>query len=416
MKTTYFPCVRGAMGDWTYYVTVMGVSDLVRHVRFAEQVSPNQDLDSMIQREVTDRAKVIAQYLQTNDQRFFGSLIVAAYDGQPRFLPITFGEPFLSNEGRVGVLQFDGTEQYYALDGQHRLAAFQIELEREPARYKDDEISMIVICHPKDKEGLTRARRLFTTVNRYAKKTSPATHTAMSEDDGVAIVTRRLIREHPLFKLRIKVMVTGRDGKQKLATSNAMSVTSAADRPYLMAIETFRKCNKDLLPSHLVAEFKKEQQIPGFDSLEDAFTSLSGLWDKMIKAVDPWKELLDPQNSLENYRTKAGGHVLVRPVGITAFVGAMSTAPRNLTNKHIKTVVDKFQDLNDAPWKGVLWNPATKKMTVTVEAEKLARRLWKHLLGLGEDKTKLTQDWRAMVEPGSVATHLKLPDPPKKTA
>jgi DNA-sulfur modification-associated len=258
----------------------------------------------MIQREVTDRAKVIAEYLQTNDQRFFGSLIVAAYDGQPRFLTITFGEPCLSNEGRVGVLQFDGTEQYYALDGQHRLAAFQIELEREPARYKDDEISMILICHPKDKEGLTRARRLFTTVNRYAKKTSPATHTAMSEDDGVAIVNR----------------------------------------------------------------------------------------------------------------TKAGGHILVRPVGITAFVGAMSTAPRNLTNKHIKMVVDKFQDLNDAPWKGVLWNPATKKMTVTVEAEKLARRLWKHLLGLGEDKTKLTQDWRAMVEPGSVATHLKLPDPPKKTA
>jgi DNA sulfur modification protein DndB len=82
------------MGDWTYYVTVMGVNDLVRHVHFAEQVSPNQDLDSMIQREVTDRAKVIAEYLQTNDQRFFGSLIVAAYDGQPRYLPITFGEPF----------------------------------------------------------------------------------------------------------------------------------------------------------------------------------------------------------------------------------------------------------------------------------------------------------------------------------
>jgi DNA sulfur modification protein DndB len=337
------------MGDWTYYVTVMGVNDLVRHVHFAEQVSPNQDLDSMIQREVTDRAKVIAEYLQTNDQRFFGSLIVAAYDGQPRYLPITFGEPFLSNEGRVGVLQFDGTEQYYALDGQHRLAAFQIELARDPQRYKDDQVSMIVICHPKDKEGLTRARRLFTTVNRYAKKTSPATHTAMSEDDGVAIVTRRLIREHGLFKQQIKVMVTGRDGKHKLATGNAMSVTSATDRPYLMAIETFRKCNKDLLPAHLVAEFKKEQQIPSFESLEDAFSALSGSWDKMIKAVDPWKELLRPEASLENYRTKAGGHTLVRPVGITAFVGAMSTAPGNITIKHIKNVVDAFHDLNEAP-------------------------------------------------------------------
>jgi DNA sulfur modification protein DndB len=85
MKTTYFPCVRGTMGDWTYYVTVMGVAELVRYVRFAEEVSPNPDLDSMIQREVSDRAKEIANYLRTNSQRFFGSLIVAAYDGHPNF-------------------------------------------------------------------------------------------------------------------------------------------------------------------------------------------------------------------------------------------------------------------------------------------------------------------------------------------
>jgi len=366
----------------------------------------------MIQREVSNRAMVIAQYLQTNDQRFFGSLIVAAYDGQPRFLPIAFGEPLLINEGRVGVLQFDGTEQYYALDGQHRLAAFQLELEREPARYKDDQISMIVICHTKDKEGLTRARRLFTTVNRYAKKTSPATHTAMSEDDGVAIVTRRLIREHELFKQRIKVMVIGRDGKHKIASGNAMSV---ADRQYLMAIETFRKCNKDLLPSHLREEFAKEQQIPRFDSLEEAFSSLSAMWDKMIKAVDPWTELLGPQTSVANYRTAAGGHILVRPIGITAFVGAIATAPSSMTIKHIRTVVTKFQDLSNAPWNGVLWNSSINKMTVTVEAEKLARRLWKYLLGLDEDKNQLTRDWRAMVTPGNTNSGLRLPEPVKRT-
>ena len=43
MKTTYFPCVRGTMGDWTYYTTVMAVKDLVQYVRFAEQLSPNKD-------------------------------------------------------------------------------------------------------------------------------------------------------------------------------------------------------------------------------------------------------------------------------------------------------------------------------------------------------------------------------------
>ena len=378
MKTTYFPCVRGTMGDWTYYTTVMAVKDLVQYVRFAEQLSPNKDLDSMLQRELTTRAKEIAHYLGSNEQRFFGSLIIAALDGKPRFRPITLGETILDDDGRVGVLQFDGTEQYYALDGQHRLAA--------PVR-----------------AGFSQR------VNRYAKKTSPATHTAMSEDDGVALVTRRLIREHPLFSRRIKVMIV-KNGKQTIASGNAMS---PADRAYLMAIESFRKCNTDLLPKHLAVEFRKEQQIPSFDSLEEAYASISDSWDKMIKAVDPWKELLKPEATVENYRIPAGGHILVRPIGITAFVGAISAAPPTLTIKHIKGVVSKFYDVSEAPWNGVLWNSTTRKMNVTVAAEKLARRLWRYLLGLDEDKAKLTHDWRAMVEPGNDATTIKLPTPPK---
>src|SRR5581483_4036289 len=119
MKSTYFPCVMGTIGDWTYYVAVMGVAELVQYVAFAEEICPNQDLDRMIQREVTNRSREIAEYLRTNEQRFFGSLIIAAYDGKPRFLPIGFqNAPLLTPvEGSVGVLQFDGTEQYYALDG-----------------------------------------------------------------------------------------------------------------------------------------------------------------------------------------------------------------------------------------------------------------------------------------------------------
>jgi DNA sulfur modification protein DndB len=414
MKTTYFPCVRGTMGDWTYYVTVMGVADLVQYVHFAEEVSPNQGLDTMIQREVSDRAKVIADYLRTNEQRFFGSLIVAAYDGKPRFRQIKLGDTSLLDqiEDRVGVLQFDGTEQYYALDGQHRLAAYIIEQKRDPERYRSDQVSMIVICHDKDKIGLTRARRLFTTVNRYAKKTSPATHTAMSEDNGVAIVTRRLIREHPLFKKRIKVMVIGSNGKPKIAAGNAMS---AADRNYLMAIESFRKCNQHLLPDDLASEFSHDQQIPSFDSLESAFTKISSVWDKMIEAVEPWKALLDPDATVEKLRTPEGGHILVRPIGITAFVGAVGSAPKTSV-QHLRVVVSKFHDLDSPPWRGVLWNSATKRMANTVSAEKLARRLWRYLLGLDEDKDVLEADWRAHINPGGEGPRLRLPTPPPRSS
>lgn len=410
MKSTLFPSIKGTIGDWIYYATVMGAADIVQYVRFAEEVCPNPDLDRMIQREVSNRSKDIAEYLRTQDQRFFGSLIVAAYDGQPRFLPIQFGDAPLMNalEGRVGVLQFDGTEQYYALDGQHRLAALRTVLANDPARYQADQVSVIVICHTKDEIGMARARRLFTTVNRYAKKTSPATHTAMSEDDGIAIVTRRLIRTHPLFQQRIKILVVDRMGKAKLATGNAMSV---ADQNYLMAIETFRKCNHYLLPKDLEDEFSHEQQIPRFESLEAAFDKISNRWNRIIDAVEPWKALLAPDKTVGHLRTKGGGHILARPIGITAFVRAFASVPEAKPIEEIRIIVERFSALDSAPWAGVLWNSSTRKMSVTVDAEKLASRLWRYILGLDENKAVLEADWKAFIDPRGERDDLHLPDP-----
>ena len=288
------------------------------------------------------------------------------------------------------------------------LAAFRSEINRDPERYKDDQVSIIVICHTKDAVGMTRARRLFTTVNRYAKKTSPATHTAMSEDDGVAVTTRRLVRIHPFFKLRVKVLVTGRDGKVKIASGNAMS---ASEEKYLMAIETFRKCNKKLMPADLEKEFSKEQQLPKFESLETAFEKISNRWNTIIEGVEAWKALENSACPVTNFRTSAGGHVLARPIGITAFVGAYSTAADTLSSEDIKRVVGQFSEISSAPWKGVLWNAAKGKMIVTVEAEKLAFRLWRYLLGLNENKENLEHDWKAAIDPLHELTDLRLPIP-----
>jgi hypothetical protein len=56
MKTTHYASVKGTIGDWTYYATVMRVSDIVLYIQFAEEVCPNKDLDMMIQREVSARS------------------------------------------------------------------------------------------------------------------------------------------------------------------------------------------------------------------------------------------------------------------------------------------------------------------------------------------------------------------------
>lgn len=412
MKTTHFPSVEGTIGDWTYYVTVMKFADAVTYVKFAEQVCPSTDLDKMIQRRLSDRSKDIAQYLQANQQRFFGSLIVAAYDGKPKFLPISLSDSVLLSEmeGKIGVLRFDGSEQYYALDGQHRLAAMKLEVEREPARYANDQISMIVICHSKDDPGMARARRLFSTVNRYAKKTSSSINDVMDEDNGVAIVTRRLIRTHPLFSQRIKILTKGKGGKQELAEGNAMLT---GDSAYLMGIGSFRKCNEMLLPERFKVEFAVQQQMPEYENLETAFAEISARWDSLINLVAPWTALLATEADVTPYRTAIGGHVLVRPIGITSFIRACATVPPDYPLEKVRLAVETYSDLAAAPWKGVFWNAAHNKMaTNTRQAEALASRLWRYFFGLEEQKESLESDWRAIVDPQNEQLGMQLPPIP----
>ncbi len=99
-----FPCIRGNIGDWTFYMTIMRMAELVNYVKFADQLFPRTDLDQIMQRELTKRSSAIADYLLNNDQRFMGSLIVAAVGGQPKFVPISFADEsaYSFAEGKFG--------------------------------------------------------------------------------------------------------------------------------------------------------------------------------------------------------------------------------------------------------------------------------------------------------------------------
>jgi DNA sulfur modification protein DndB len=42
----YVPALRGHLGDWEYYVTIMKLTDVANRVQFAEQLHPNKELAS----------------------------------------------------------------------------------------------------------------------------------------------------------------------------------------------------------------------------------------------------------------------------------------------------------------------------------------------------------------------------------
>ncbi len=217
----FYPAIKAYMGDWIYFIVKMRMREVATEVQFGSQVHNDFTLDEAIQRTLNEsRVKQeLVAYLTGSDDRFFASLVVAAIGGSPKFFPVSITDDpsfkmiATTMEDSFGVLRFDGDQNYYALDGQHRLKAIKslihpdIEAgdQNPPKNFANEEISVLMVVRPseaRDDDWLISYRRLFSNLNRYAKPTDKDTNIIMDEDDAFAILTRRLISDHYFFQAR----------------------------------------------------------------------------------------------------------------------------------------------------------------------------------------------------------------------
>lgn len=200
------PALRAKMGDWIYYVTIMNFNEIAKRLSMADEIHTSEGLKTLIQREVKDRTKGIVEYLKSQDQRFFNSLIVGLYGGNPKYQEIIL-EKYNDIEEKemiylnktFGILRLDGTEKLFAIDGQHRTKAIKDSLKEKPT-LGDEENTIIFVAHKNDHDGMIRTRRLFSTLNRYAKPVSKSEIIAIDEEDNCAIITRNLVEDFELLK------------------------------------------------------------------------------------------------------------------------------------------------------------------------------------------------------------------------
>ena len=180
------PALRARMGQSWYYISAMRMSDIAERISVAEEIHTSQSLRDLLQRTLSgDRTKKITDYLVEQDQRFFNSLVVGTYGGDPKWHEVSIrGTPSTIEtelpghlEGVLGILVLDGNEKLFAIDGQHRVAGIREALKRNEDLEKE-EVSVILVAgvtqehRQDDPEGFERTRRLFTTLNRYAKPVS----------------------------------------------------------------------------------------------------------------------------------------------------------------------------------------------------------------------------------------------------
>lgn len=368
------PAIRACIGDWVYYVATMTFKDVAENVKKVDnELHKSELLKELLQRSITSNYKNIAQYIQSQQERFFNALVLAVYDGDPLWHEVRLEYDDGTEFYNLGVLELSKDEKIFPVDGQHRVEGIKEAVKNNDA-YNEEEVPVIFISHKTDDYGMQRSRRLFSTLNRYAKPVSMRDIIALDEDDIVAIVSRDLIDRHPLFT------------NERLLDAKTKSIPETNEKAFTTII-TFYQCNYELLwllvkdMTVYNAEGQKakgKSKLKEFirrrpsDQIIEQFNALcNDFWNSLSRTYTDFEQYLSNSPDSTLYRNRNGGNVLFRPIALLPFVRA-TVKYASAHDVTFETVFSRFPHrlllLDNVIWRNVMWNKEKKTMIVNNQA------------------------------------------------
>ena len=391
-----YPAIRAWMGDWQYYMVRMKMREIARKVQLAQDIYEDRTIRDAVQRALGEkRVKTeIVGYLARRPDRFFSSIVVAAMEGEPSWHSVemdtdTVPQIFATSSSMrdsFGVLSFGDEPKYYALDGQHRVAAIKLLINRQaeveaPPGFDDDLLSVIVVLREEhdvpEGEWMRRYRRLFSSLNRYAKPTDSDTNIIMDEDDLFAIVTRRLITDHEFFQASgleresFRVLTRGKNLRagtshfttlQTLYAINTTLLTTSRRR--MLGWQHDERRSGDL----------NKQIRPDEEYIDAYYEELSNYWNAILEVLpDLRRQPLEmrnhdiPEDNSRQYRD----HLLFWPIGQELFAKVARSlldgaqvgdgAEVSSLRTGLRPLAEVPWDLHHPPWRYLLLVPKTSE-------------------------------------------------------
>lgn len=351
------PAIKGKLGTTVFYTSQMTFEEISKYVSpVTEQLHKSKTLNDMIQRSLTSNVDNIVQYLKCQKDRFFNALVLAVYEGCPQWHELEvnyFTEPD-TTYSNLGFLEFSGYEKIFPVDGQHRVEAIKKAIS-EDSSLKQETIAVIFIGHSVMPNGIAKTRRIFSTLNRYAKPVSMRDIIALDEDDIVAISTRALLENHSLFV-----------GKN-ISTGLSKGIPNG-DTKCFTTIIVLSECNRTLFACFLGHPSSKKikdfiRVRPSEEKINDFTKYIKSFWDTVSQYQDI-KYFLKSKDALRNSET--GGNLLFRPVGLIPFVEACEKIHKKQQHINVSEIAKHFQkfdfSVNNELWEDILWNSSSRKM------------------------------------------------------
>lgn len=413
MEPTKIPAIKGRIGNTVYYCATMSFGQISRMVKKVDdELHTANSLKEQIQRSLSNNYIRIKEYILNREDRFFDSLVLAVYDGDPLWTEIRF-EVENNQYPNIGLLEFSGREKIFPVDGQHRVEGIRAAL-LENRELENETIGVMLIGHQNTTEGMKKSRRIFSTLNRYVKPVRLGDIIALDEDDTVAIVTRDLLETYPLFM------------GERIKASNNKSIPQSDKKAFTSLMTLYEchlvlywvfKCQKE---RHRYVKSQIKDQLkyrPSDDIIAEFNRYLVGFWDCMNSTFEEIEAYINNNSdnpAAELRSTENGGNLFFRPIGLLPFVEAVARILL-ATNKSFDEIISGYVNLNrnvhSDMWDMILWNPITRKMIMRNQS--LVNSL---LIEMMDDSILTEREKTNMISKYATIFNIELPEAERRIA
>ena len=217
MAFTYsFPALKGRQATRDYFVAMCPLRTIPKIFLFdEEEVSAEVRAQRTLNRQ---RVPEMAQYILENPEDYVFSALTASIDGHVEFEPVESAGP------NMGTLHIEMTSRLLINDGQHRRAAIEEALKRNPD-IGDETVAVVFFLDPE----LKRCQQLFSDLNRYAIRTSKSLSIMYDHRNDESIITKGVALRCKVFEGLVEVEKSTLAARsKKLFTLSALHTANEA--------------------------------------------------------------------------------------------------------------------------------------------------------------------------------------------
>lgn len=301
-----FPSLRGVIGSWVYYPVLFTPKQVFELIKTSKEIRENSTLDDYLQRALTTNVGKILEYINTDEDRFFNSIIVGVFGGIPDWLALNVtGIDDISEEDKslidesIGILKFSGDEEMFAIDGQHRVEAIKKKYISDGSY--NDQISVIFVAHSETVLGKKRTRRLFSDLNKKAQRVSPGELAIIDEQDIENIVARKIYAEYSRIPSNV------------ISLSKSAPIKSTESVFFTNLLTIVKVCK--IISS---VKFKRKKSNYSIDDINGLYEISCGFFDSILDTVELEAGKFSPDKIRELRLTDS--NIVMRPLGLEDFI------------------------------------------------------------------------------------------------